>query len=612
MITAAQVPRCRSARSSRTRVGKGRFWVIDVEYSNQRGELCAIESFTGFGYRRDTRDHHHRTQAAPRRREGRRRAARRSSYEVTATTVVLGAIAARDCRPMHHDYDFAVNRNGVKNIFLNTPNQAAWYERYVTDWTGPHGRLGAADVPHAPPGVPRRHDGDRGHGHRASAPTTPAAASSSSTSPSTSATPTTPTATSASRSTVSGRQPVAAPRRRLEALAKDLMDLDFTPEQDLLRETVARRVPALLRPQGRARDGGRPASASPTSCGRSSPSSASSASRSPRSTAAPACRCSTRSIVYTEFGRALAPSPHFVSSVMSGGVLARRRLRRAEVGVAHARSRRARRSSRPRGSSPAGGFGPKGVALAATADGDGWKLNGVKRHVYFASAADRLLVLARTADGPTFVPRRPDREGRRARAAEVDRSDTQYEVDVRRRARRRRRRSSAPPATRGPTWDTVMHDGIILLAAQAAGGARYALDITVQYSKDRQQFDKPLGAFQALAHYMADAVTTVDGAETLVLEAGVGAQRRPLRAARSRRWRSCSPARPSATSPRWRSRSSAASASRWSTTSSSTSAGPSSSRSRGGTRRYLEELIAADVLDDREVVPTLVSGQPVK
>ena len=27
--------------------------MIDVEYSNQRGELCAVESFTGFGYRRD-------------------------------------------------------------------------------------------------------------------------------------------------------------------------------------------------------------------------------------------------------------------------------------------------------------------------------------------------------------------------------------------------------------------------------------------------------------------------------------------------------------------------------------------------------------------------------
>jgi len=64
------------------------------------------------------------------------------SYDVTATTVVLGALATRDWRPMHHDKDFAVNRNGVRDIFLNTPNQAAWFERYLTDWTGPKGRLG--------------------------------------------------------------------------------------------------------------------------------------------------------------------------------------------------------------------------------------------------------------------------------------------------------------------------------------------------------------------------------------------------------------------------------------------------------------------------------------
>lgn len=64
------------------------------------------------------------------------------AVDVTATTVVLGALAARDWRPMHHDYDFAVNRNGTQDIFLNTPNQAAWFERFVTDWTGPKGRLG--------------------------------------------------------------------------------------------------------------------------------------------------------------------------------------------------------------------------------------------------------------------------------------------------------------------------------------------------------------------------------------------------------------------------------------------------------------------------------------
>jgi acyl dehydratase len=62
-------------------------------------------------------------------------------YDVTATTVVLGALATRDWRPMHHDKDFAVHRNGTRDIFLNTPNQAAWFERFLTDFSGPHGRL---------------------------------------------------------------------------------------------------------------------------------------------------------------------------------------------------------------------------------------------------------------------------------------------------------------------------------------------------------------------------------------------------------------------------------------------------------------------------------------
>lgn len=63
-------------------------------------------------------------------------------YEVTSSTIVLGALASRDWRPMHHDYHFAVERNGTRDIFMNTPNQAAWFERYLTDWSGPKGRLG--------------------------------------------------------------------------------------------------------------------------------------------------------------------------------------------------------------------------------------------------------------------------------------------------------------------------------------------------------------------------------------------------------------------------------------------------------------------------------------
>ena len=69
------------------------------------------------------------------------------------------------------------------------------------------------------------------------------------------------------------------------------------------------------------------------------------------------------------------------------------------------------------------------------------------------------------------------------------------------------------------TFERVMHDGIVLLAAWAMGGAERALEITVEYAKERVQFDKPLGAFQAISHYLADAATAVDGGKTLVYEA---------------------------------------------------------------------------------------------
>ena len=64
-----------------------------------------------------------------------------------------------------------------------------------------------------------------------------------------------------------------------------------------------------------------------------------------------------------------------------------------------------------------------------------------------------------------------------------------------------------------------MLDAIVLLAAQAMGGAERALEITAEYAKERKQFDKPLGAFQAIAHYLADAVTRIDGGKALVWEA---------------------------------------------------------------------------------------------
>jgi alkylation response protein AidB-like acyl-CoA dehydrogenase len=145
----------------------------------------------------------------------------------------------------------------------------------------------------------------------------------------------------------------------------------------------------------------------------------------------------------------------------------------------------------------------------------------VKRHVAFAAAAQHLLVLARTGDGAEDVDLfvvDPHAPGVTLEQQFTIASDTQYQVTLEGVAVGPDDRLGAA-GTGWSTWDTLLCDVAILTAAQAVGGARYALEITVQYAKDRQQFDKPLGAFQALAHYLADAVTNVDGAEQLVHEA---------------------------------------------------------------------------------------------
>ncbi|HYZ93349.1 MAG TPA: hypothetical protein VFA34_13320 [Actinomycetota bacterium] len=67
---------------------------------------------------------------------------KRLEVKIRARHVVMGASSSRDWQPQHHDTHWAVERVKVKDIFLNTPNQAGWIERYLTDWTGPKGRLG--------------------------------------------------------------------------------------------------------------------------------------------------------------------------------------------------------------------------------------------------------------------------------------------------------------------------------------------------------------------------------------------------------------------------------------------------------------------------------------
>ena len=292
------------------------------------------------------------------------------------------------------------------------------------------------------------------------------------------------------------------------------MDLDFTPEQELLRDTVrsvCQRHAGLDVVRAMEDDPvgypdtfwkqlgelGIPGMTIPEEFGGSGFSMVDAA------------------IVYEEFGRALSPSPHFVSCVLSAGVLTR-------AGTDAQRAEWLPRIASgeaivtPAWLEPDGGYGPAGITARAGHDGKTWSLTGVKQHVQFAGGADALLVLARSDNAVVLALVDPQANGVTLTQQTTIASDTQFRVEL---ADVRVPEDAVIPGDGWETWEAVLHDGLILLAAYAAGGARYALEITTEYAKTRHQFDKPLGAFQAIAHYLADAVSAVDGAQTLVWEA---------------------------------------------------------------------------------------------
>jgi alkylation response protein AidB-like acyl-CoA dehydrogenase len=297
------------------------------------------------------------------------------------------------------------------------------------------------------------------------------------------------------------------------------MDLDFSEEQELLRETV-RRVCAEHAPLEVVRRMEDDPTGYPAGFWKQLAETGITGVLIPEEHGGSGLGMLDAAIVYEELGRALSPSPHFASAVLGAGALL------AAGSPAQQREWLPRIASgeailTPAWLEPDGGFGPRGVQLAARADGDGFALSGVKRHVPFASAANRLLVLARTGavDGAVdlFLVD-PQAAGVTLTQQKSLAADTQYEVrfdGVRVPASAR----VGAAGTGWATWDRVLHDGIVLLAALAMGGAERALEITVQYAKDRKQFDKPLGAFQAVSHYLADAATAIDGGKTLVYEA---------------------------------------------------------------------------------------------
>ena len=226
-------------------------------------------------------------------------------------------------------------------------------------------------------------------------------------------------------------------------------------------------------------------------------------------------------VLYEELGRALASTPHLTTAVLGAGLLIAGgtpeqqqqwlpKIARGEIVLTVARYE------------PQRGEGPEGIGLRAEPDGDGYRLNGTKIRVPLAGSADAIAVLARTGEDPTdigvfFVT--PTTQGVSLEHTPVLGSDAEYEMVFDNVEMTAAHLLGEQPDVGWAALETAMEDVLIAVAAFAVGGAQRALEMTVTYAKEREQFGKPIGSFQGLAHPIADMATETTGAQVLVHQA---------------------------------------------------------------------------------------------
>ncbi|MHB8328057.1 MAG: acyl-CoA dehydrogenase family protein [Acidimicrobiales bacterium] len=157
------------------------------------------------------------------------------------------------------------------------------------------------------------------------------------------------------------------------------------------------------------------------------------------------------------------------------------------------------------------------VTLAASAQGDAWKLDGHKMFVIDGHTADLVLVAGRTAKGVSLFAVEGGATGlTRTPLATMDQTRKQARLEF-----------SATPARlvgddggAGEVLTRTLDLAAVALAAEQVGGAQRCLDMSVEYAKTRIQFGRPIGSFQAIKHKCADMLLEVESAKSAAYYAG--------------------------------------------------------------------------------------------
>ena len=149
----------------------------------------------------------------------------------------------------------------------------------------------------------------------------------------------------------------------------------------------------------------------------------------------------------------------------------------------------------------------KNPTTTARREGDAWRITGSKVHVADVVAADLVLVTARTEDGLAVLVVRPGADGVRIEPTPIV-DDTRREGTV--------EFDEVPAERLGGDADAsaAIAETIDRLAvaavADGVGAAARALELSVEYAKERHQFDQPIGSFQAVQHLCADMLRAVE------------------------------------------------------------------------------------------------------
>lgn len=154
--------------------------------------------------------------------------------------------------------------------------------------------------------------------------------------------------------------------------------------------------------------------------------------------------------------------------------------------------------------------------IAATSAGDDWSLTGTVERVVDAGSADILLIAADSPEGTAlFVVDTDSPAVQRIQLTTLDPTRPQATVTM----------SDAParliagPEDADRVIDHALHVGSALLAVEQVGAAQHLLDLTVDYAKNRLQFGRPIGSFQAVKHRLADALVAVEHARSTAYHA---------------------------------------------------------------------------------------------